>query len=67
MQFADDTKPHTSGFELNEVLINIEHDSNLILEWFRDNYMTLNEDKCHLLVYGNKHECIFADIGITKL
>ena len=29
--------------------------------------MTLNEDKCHLLVYGNKHECTFADIGITKL
>ena len=65
--FADDTTPHASGFELNEVLIDLEHDSNLILEWFRDNYMTLNEDKCHLLVYGNKHECIFADIGITKL
>ena len=52
--FADDTTPHASGYELDEVMINLEHDSNLILEWFRDNYMTLNEGKCHLLVCGNK-------------
>ena len=65
--FADDTTPHASGYELNEVLINLEHDSNLILEWFRDNYMTLNEGKCHLLVCGYKHECMFANIGNTRL
>ena len=47
--FADDTTPHASCFELNKVIIDL--DSNVILEWFRDNYMTLNEDKCHLLVY----------------
>ena len=58
--YADDTIPHTSGYKLNEILIDLEHDSNLILEWFRDNYMTLKESKCHLLVYGNKHECVFC-------
>ena len=30
---ADDTTPHATCFELNEVLIDLEHDSNLILEW----------------------------------
>ena len=65
--FADDTTPHASGYELNEVLINLEHDSNLILKWFRDNYMTLNEGKFHLLVCGCKHECMFANIGNTRL
>ena len=40
--FADDTTPHTSGFELNDVLIRLEHDSNVLLQRFRDNFMTLN-------------------------
>ena len=65
--FADDTTPHASGRELNEVLIVLEHDSNLILEWFRDNYMTLNESKCHLLVSGHRDEFVFAKIGNTRL
>ena len=46
---------------------NVEPDSNLILEWFRDNYMTLNESKCHLIVCGYKHECISANIGNTRV
>ena len=41
--FADDTTPHASGYELNEVLMRLEHDSDTILNWFRDNYMILNE------------------------
>ena len=47
---TNDTTPHASGFELNKVFIDLEHDSNLILEWFRDNYMNLSKDKYHLLV-----------------
>ena len=65
--FADDTTPHASGYELNEVLMRLEHDSDTILNWFRDNYMILNESKCHLLVCGHEHECIFANIGNTRL
>ena len=29
--------------------------------------MILNESKCHLLVCGHEHECIFANIGNTRL
>ena len=65
--FLGDTTRHASGYGLNEVLINLEHDSNLILEWFRDNYMTLTESKCYLLVCGYKHESMNANIGNTKL
>ena len=63
--FADDTTPHASGYELKDVLLRLEHDSNTLLEWFRDNFMTLNEGKCHLLVCGHKHECSFANLGNT--
>ena len=65
--FADDTTPHASGDVLKDVMIQLEHDSNTLLDWFRDNFMTLNEGKCHLLVCGHKHECMFANIGSTRI
>ena len=65
--FADDTTPHASGYVLNYVMIQLEHDSNTLLDWLRDNFMTLNEDKCHPLVSGHKHECMFENIVCTQI
>ena len=36
----------------------------LLVEWFRDNYMTLNASKCHLLVSGFKDELMCAAVGV---
>ena len=44
--FADDTTPHSSGFDLNQVMTDVEYDCSILVEWFRDNYLTLNADKC---------------------
>ena len=35
----------------------------LAIEWFQSNYMKLNHNKCHFLIYGHKHEVIFAKVG----
>ena len=51
--------PHASEDVLKDVMIQLEHDSNSLLDWFIDNFMTLNEGKCHLLVCGHKHECMY--------
>ena len=59
---ADDTTPHSCGCNVNEVLTDVEHDSSILLEWFRDNFMTLNADKCHLLLSGHKREHMFASL-----
>ena len=48
-------------------MIQLEHDNNTLLDWFRDNFMTLNEGKCHLLVFGHEHECMFTNIGGTQI
>ena len=45
----------------------MKHDSFLAMEWFRNNYMKLNEDKCHLIVEGYKHESIWAKIGDARI
>ena len=55
--FADDTSPFACDEELKKVLETLETDSAQALKQFELNFMKLNADKCHLLLYGNKgHE-----------
>ena len=61
--FADDTTPYSCGYELKEVMEDVEYDCITLVEWFRDNYLTLNADKCHLLASGYKNEAMFAKVG----
>ena len=37
------------------------------IEWFKNNYMKLNKDKCHLLVAGHKYKTLRANIGETRI
>ena len=32
--FADDTTPHASGYNSKEVMIDVEHDYTILVEWF---------------------------------
>ena len=61
--FEDDTTFFASNKDLKILISRLEHDSHLAIEWFESNYMKLNQDKCHLLVSGYKHEYIWARIG----
>ena len=65
--YADDTTFHTNDQDLNALILRLEHDSLLAIEWFEANYMKLNEDKCHLLISGHKFEHVWADIGNARL
>ena len=65
--FADDTTPHSSSTNVNEAITNLEYDCNLPVEWFRDNYMTLNASKCYLLVSGYQDELMCATVGGSPL
>ena len=64
--FADETTPHSSSFDLKEIMIDVEHDC-LLVEWFRDNYLTLSADKCYLLLPGHKKEAMYASVGDALL
>ena len=65
--YADDTTFHACDSDISNLINNLEHDSLLAIEWFENNYMKLNEDKCHFLISGHKHETVFADIGESKI
>ena len=36
----------------------LKHDAELVIEWFENNYLKLNEDKCHLLLAGHRYETL---------
>ena len=61
--FADDNTLYTCNISLNDLIGKLESSANLVIDWFKNNYMKLNESKCHLLVCGNKEEVIIAKIG----
>ena len=39
----------------------------MVIEWFENNSMKLNQDKCHLLVSGYKNENVWANIENEKI
>ena len=65
--FADDTTFYVCDKDLNTSINRLEHDTALAVEWFENNFIKLNQDKCHLLVFGRKHETVWAKIGETKI
>ena len=48
--YADDNKPYVTAENLDEVIKSFEKDSIKLFQWFSDNQMKANHDKCHLLV-----------------
>ena len=48
--FADDTTFHACDKDLNSLINRLEHNNLLAIEWFENNYMKINQDKCHLIV-----------------
>ena len=60
--YADDTTIYTCDTRLENVVSRLENDSKIIIEWFRNNYMKLNEDKCHFMIFGERTN---QDVGIN--
>ena len=65
--FADDTTFYACDLSLESVLQRLEHDSLIAIEWFDNNYMKLNSDKCHLLISGFKHQWHWSQLGESKI
>ena len=61
--YADDNAINACDMSLENLLRRLEHDLHLAIEWFKQNYMKLNEGKCHLLISGFKHEVLWTNIG----
>ena len=47
--YADGNTPYTTGNSVEEVIQKSENAAKTLFQWFRDNQMTANPDKCHFL------------------
>ena len=65
--FADDNTFNACDRDLKVLIERLEHDAYKAIQWFKANYMKLNESKCHLVIAGHKFEHIFAMIGSEKI
>ena len=61
--FADDTTLSAFSINLENLLYNLEYDTQSAIIWFENNYMKLNHDKCHFLISGNVNEHLWAKVG----
>ena len=72
--YADDNTQYATGKNLDELLKNLENETNVVLKWFKFNEMKSNEDKCHLIVSNELNvsvrlgqEVIPAEDSVTLL
>ena len=61
--YADDTTIPTCGPNVENVVAKLENDPLAISEWFPNNRLKLNEDKCHLMIFGGKGNEVSVKIG----
>ena len=66
--YADDTTLYTCDQNLQNVVERLENVSLKVIKWFSDNYLKLNEDKCHFLALGaSRDEPVTSKIGNASL
>ena len=61
--FDDDTTLNAFILDLKDLIDDLEYDSFSSIMWFDNNFMKLNEDKCHFLISSNTHEHLYARVG----
>ena len=52
--YADDTTIYACDTNDESVIKTLESDALKIAEWLPNNFMKLNGDKCHLMVFGTR-------------
>ena len=61
--YADDTTIYASDSNIENVINTLESDALKIAEWFPNNCVKLNEDKRHLMVFGDKGTDVSLNTG----
>ena len=65
--YADDTTVFACHSDLGIVIRQLENDCSVIVKWFSDNYLKLNDEKCHLMIFGDKGTEIKIKIGNSEI
>ena len=64
--YADDNTPYTTGNSMEEVIQKLENAAKTLFQWFSDNQMKANPDKCHILCNSNSEVSVTMETQINK-
>ena len=64
--FADDTTPYACDAKLENVSHQLEDNALTAIIWFENNYMKLNQSKCHFLASGSV-EHLWVRVGDERI
>ena len=64
--FADDTTLTACNIRMEDLLHDLEDNTLSAILWFENNYMKLNQSKCHFLTCGT-HEHLWVRVGDEKI
>jgi hypothetical protein len=64
--FADDTTLYACDMDLENVLSQLEDNALTAIIWFENNYMKLNQSKCHFLTSGST-EHLWIKVGNERI
>ena len=65
--YAGDTTIFASHPDLDTIIKQLEEDSSVIVKWFSDYFLKLNDDKCHLMIFGEKSTEATVSIGNSMI
>ena len=65
--YADDTTLYSCDYEVRNVITRLEQDANRLTAWSPENYMKLNEDKCHFIFFGASNERANIHVGEAQI
>ena len=65
--YADDTTVFACHSDLGIVIRQLQNDCFVIVKWFSDNLLKLNDEKCHLKVFGDKNTEVTIKIGNSEI
>ena len=65
--YADDTTIYACNSDIDIIINRLETDSSILTKWFSENYMKLNEEKCHFMIFGNKSKESVVTIGKSTI
>ena len=51
--YADDNTLYAINDSMSEIKLSLSIDFSLLMEWFDENHMVLNPDKCHYMIFGH--------------
>ena len=59
--YADDNTPYAIEANIDTLISSLENDVEILIQWFHNNYLLMNEDKSHLLI--TNHQEVSMRVG----